>query len=531
MLETDVLIIGAGPSGLMAAMALAKLGVKVMIVDRRYPGQLYGNADGLQPRTLEIWQSYGILEKFLPRAVYVHALVTYERNKGSGSGLTRSPPIANVVVPSRYPFEMAACIEDIEGALRDALAETAHSVVQPAWPLSIHLRDGNDESIHPVTVVLQSFSNHTMTLNKDATSLSISPHNTIQTVRAKYVIGADGAHSWVRRQINVAMEGDRTEYIWGVVDAHVKTNFPDFRFKCVIQAASGAIIAIPREEEKVRFYVQLSVEEILPTMHKRLNMAELPPHIARMKILEPYHIEFVHVFWSTIFSVSQKIASHFSLKNRIFIVGDACHTHSPKAAQGANASMGDAHNLAWKISWVLRGYASPSLLETYEEERRKYAFELIELDKELAKSLDGQAASGSLFLITSNYSGIGICYTSRLSIPAGDTHFSHLQSGVRLPPHPITRVGDWHPADIQDLARSDGAFKLLIFPGDFLESTVVESIHDLAAHLDLLIPEITSGRLVIYTILNSQKADVCWNELPWQSWKRSVDSKIQTQSS
>lgn len=107
---------------------------------------------------------------------------------------------------------------------------------------------------------------------------------------------------------------------------------------------------------------------------------------------------------------SQKVASSFSNRNRIFIAGDACHTHSPKAGQGANASMGDTHNLgsshpfkiyfahkqhqkAWKLAYVLKGWAAPSILATYEQERREYALNLISFDREISSSLEGRAAA------------------------------------------------------------------------------------------------------------------------------------------
>lgn len=130
----------------------------------------------------------------------------------------------------------------------------------------------------------------------------------------------------------------------------------------------------------------------------------------RVSILVPVH-QFAQLFPTDPEPIlaSQKVASSFSNRNRIFIAGDACHTHSPKAGQGANASMGDTHNLgsshpfkfcfahkhqkAWKLAYVLKGWAASSILATYEQERREYALDLISFDREISSSLEGRAAA------------------------------------------------------------------------------------------------------------------------------------------
>ncbi|KAJ6505918.1 FAD-binding monooxygenase, partial [Mycena vulgaris] len=134
---------------------------------------------------------------------------------------------------------------------------------------------------------------------------------------------------------------------------------------------------IPREGDKIRIYVQFPFKDAPPTTDGRLNRT-VSSELALKMISEatgfkPYKMKFTSVVWCTEFCVSQMVAAKYSVDDRIFIIGDACHTHSPKAGQGANASMGDAHNLAWKLAHVLRKWADPSLLRTYEVERRSYA--------------------------------------------------------------------------------------------------------------------------------------------------------------
>ncbi|KAJ6505929.1 FAD binding domain-containing protein [Mycena vulgaris] len=480
---TDVLIIGAGPGGLMAAQALAKLGIQVKIIDRRSELDKYGNADGLMSRTLEIWKGYGLYEKIAPRACPVHVMAGYER---CGEGIVRSEPCINVVVPARYQYDFGVAPEIIEAVLRESLEETGHHVSQRLTPVHIDREVSTvaDNEFVKLQVILQRVPAD----SNGPKSVSLNGHtDDTETVFAKYVIGADGAHSWVRRHLNIPMEGDQTEYFWGAADVAIETNFPDFRTKCVIQSATGAVIIIPREDDKVRIYVGFSPNEATRDADGRLS---IPIEVASNMVLEatrvglkPYILDFKQVFWCTVFTVSQMVAARYSADDRIFLIGDAVHTHSPKAGQGANAAIGDAHNLAWKIAHVLRNWARPSLLHTYEIERRRYAQDLIAFDKVIAESLDGGTAAdyqnktclqgfsfgNHILSFADSLSGIGIHYNSSLiidsSLPKGTTL---LEAGYRLPPVGLDRLADWRPQELQDLAPSDGLFKLFLFPGDLL---------------------------------------------------------------
>ncbi|RDB28278.1 Phenol 2-monooxygenase [Hypsizygus marmoreus] len=531
--ETDVLVIGAGPSGLLAALALARLGIRVHFVERRAPGSQYGNADGLQPRTLEIWKNYDILDGFSLHAAYVHAMVAYEQS-ADGIGLVRTTPSRNVVVSARYGFEMAASISTIEATLRNAAEEAGADFFQPVAPASLDISDQDTEDsrekVYPIKVLLRPhFSEEPTSLSQGTRTMDDKDF----AVHAKYVIGADGAHSWVRRHLSIQMHGDQTEHVWGVIDAIVDTNFPDCRFKCIIQSSTGALIIIPREGEMVRIYVQL------PSAGATGPKGSFEtPESTRAKILKhivdglaPYRIEFKEVFWHTIFSVPQKVASSYSLRDRIFIVGDACHTHSPGAGQGANASMGDSHNLAWKLAYVLRGWASRSLLDTYEQERRTYAQELIDFDKQIMDKLHGGTAEDYQSMLHKRNmftSGIGIRYQSRLTSLGSELCARHLDIGERLPPSLLVRLGDWHPTELQDLVPADGLFKLFIFPSDILLATQNERLTEFAISLVQCGENNIFQRMSIYIIVDSPKEKVHWKDVPhpFQCWRSVFVSDI-----
>ncbi|KAH9479089.1 Phenol hydroxylase [Psilocybe cubensis] len=475
----DVLVVGAGPSGLMIAQALGRLGIQVRVIERRVQGSQYGNADGLQPRTLEIWKSYGMLSKIRAKGVCVRAMVAYE-TVSNGGGLSRLRPSSSIVVPCRYQYEIAASINDIEGTLRENADEAGVQVTQPCWPTSVHVAPDVDSALsvkgYPIKVVIEHPSNccqyHTGRVRHQAQENNTNRYynactcnqdseaqGRVEIVNAKYVIGADGASSWVRRSLGIDMEGEQTEDVWGVVDVLVDTDLPDYRFKCVIQAASGAIIIIPREGDKVRIYVQLSAEDSIPRdVDGELDKSNLEEGEIRQKIL----------------------------LNRIFIVGDACHTHSPKAGQGANASMGDSHNL-------------------------------------------GELLPSRPLVIEFNMNrGIGISYASSSLTVQPATAIGHIVPGERILSSPITRLADWADRNIHDLLISDGTFKMLVFPGDISspQSKSRLSIFAKALSESISMKEIDSReglRIDIYTIVRNDKAEVIWTDIPAfiaRSWRR-----------
>ncbi|KAJ7932748.1 FAD binding domain-containing protein [Mycena leptocephala] len=505
---TDVLVIGAGPGGLMTAQALARLGVKVKVVERRAPGEAYGYADGLMPRN------------------GMHVMVGYEQNP-NGEGLVRCVPNPNVIVPTRYPYEYTLATENLEGTLRENLEGAGTHITYGAAPISID-SPGGEESLVKVVIQhgLKNASGTYFYPGKD-----VSESSNTEVVHAKYVVGADGAHSWVRRHLKIPMEGDTTDSFWGVTDVIVKTDLPDYRTKCVVQASAGPLIIIPREGDIIRIYVGLSPQEAVRTSDGRLDPS-LPTERVRglvlgriQETLRPYTMEFTKVIWCTVFPVSQLVATKYRVLDKVFIVGDACHTHSPKAGQGANASMGDGHNLAWKLALVLRKWAKPSILDTYQEERRKYAQDLIAFDKKLSANLaDGTAVGFQDLIHESNMftSGVGLQYVSRLTklnLPSGA---SKLTAGFRLPPSPLIRLSDWCPMELQDLAPSDGLWKIFIFPGDILVPAEKERLDKFGAALSNSIISGLTERLCIYTVLSSSKEKAIWSDVPMiaRNWKK-----------
>jgi phenol 2-monooxygenase len=144
-------------------------------------------------------------------------------------------------------------------------------------------------------------------------------------------------------------------------------------------------LVIPRENKVVRLYIQLKdlgVDQ--PFDHSTVTPETVL--IAAKKILDLYKFSYVHCKWWTIYRIGQRVSNSFSKGNRIFLAGDAVHTHSPKAGQGQNISMQDTYNLGWKVALVLQKKLLPSVLETYALERQPLARELIDFDHTLSRA-------------------------------------------------------------------------------------------------------------------------------------------------
>lgn len=143
------------------------------------------------------------------------------------------------------------------------------------------------------------------------------------------MLGADGAHSWVRGQLGFALEGESTDYIWGVLDIAPITDFPDIRMRCAIHSAdSGSVMVIPRENKLVRLYIQLTTAAY--NGGQRADRSKINPDVilgAAQKIMAPYKISYRRLDWWTAYQIGQRVGTQFSAHERIFLAGDAVHTH------------------------------------------------------------------------------------------------------------------------------------------------------------------------------------------------------------
>lgn len=249
----------------------------------------------------------------------------------------------------------------------------------------------------------------------------------------------------------------------------VQTDFPDIRKKSTIRSPNGSVLIIPREDPGlVRFYVELphgtkSREVRLETIHE----------IAR-RIMHPYSLDFKgYLSWSA-YSIGQRLASSMHQDYHIFLTGDACHTHSPKAGQGMNVSLQDGYNIGWKLGMVLSGKADPSLLKTYVTEREKTAQDLIDFDRRFARlfasDVDHAATAKEFeegFTNSGKFTtGLSANYEeSAITTESSKSYSKTIANGMRFPTAQVIRYCDSIPLQLQKVLRSDGRWRIIVFGG------------------------------------------------------------------
>jgi phenol 2-monooxygenase len=293
--------------------------------------------------------------------------------------------------------------------------------------------------------------------------------------------------------------------VWGVIDSYLQTDFPDIRNRTMVKSREGTCRVIPREGDLVRLYIQLPSIQSHDTEEridrKKIDL-EMLMESAR-KIFAPYKLHWPSVQWWAVYITGQRYASNFADENdRIFIAGDACHTHSPKAGQGMNAAMNDTHNLAWKLALVIKGFAHPAILKTYEFERRNYAKQLIEHDHEFANLVSSKTAQnaeetavayeelrGAYDRFSGFFSGIAIQYEPSLITVQSLENQALAEAiviGKSFRSQIVVRHVDAHPFHLGDHMPTDLRFRVLIFAGDCCVSSQLKRIEEASAALEAL---------------------------------------------
>lgn len=286
------------------------------------------------------------------------------------------------------------------------------------------------------------------------------------------------------------MIGDSSDVVWGVMDVYPRTNFPDIRKKATLQSNSGSLLIIPREGgSMVRFYIELPQG----TVAKKVQLHDM--HSVAKRIFHPYQMEIAETFWWSAYAIGQRQADFFSKDNRVFLTGDACHTHSPKAGQGMNTSLQDGYNIGWKLAQVLKGQSSPDLLETYVHERQKVAADLINFDRAFVRAFSSKAAKadGSTETFKEHFIKAGQ-YTAGLTAKYRDSQITNakdstqtlatnLAVGMRFPSAQVVRFCDAKAMQLVKALPSDGRWRVIIFAGDSSEPANASRLEELGAYL------------------------------------------------
>lgn len=471
--EVDVLIVGCGPAGLTLAAQLAQFpDIKTCIVEQKPGRLLVGQADGIACRTMEMFHAYGFSERVLKEAYWVNETTFWKPDEGMPETITRSGRVQDVEDGlSEFPHVILNQAR-IHDCFLD-LMRRSPAKLEPYYGrrmLDLHVDPAGGAADHAVTVRLER--------------IDAANEGKVETIRARYVVGCDGARSTVRKSIGRELHGDSANHAWGVMDVLAVTDFPDIRFKSLIQSAKdGSLLIIPREGGyMVRIYVELAKLDVGERVANR-NITSDDVIAKAQRILKPHTLDVKEIAWWSVYEIGQRLTDKFddvpeteiaTRLPRIFIAGDACHTHSPKAGQGMNVSMQDAFNLGWKLAAVLRRQCAPGLLHSYSAERQAVAKELIDFDREWAGILASAAKAGGAdaaktqdyFVRHGRYTA-GTATHYKSSVLTGAASHQHLAQGLvigkRFHSAPVIRLADAKPVHLGHAAQADGRFRIYAF--------------------------------------------------------------------
>ena len=480
--QVDVLIVGCGPAGLTLAAQLAAFpDIRTCIVEQKDGPLQLGQADGITCRTMEMFEAFNFSEQVLKEACWINEVTFWKPDD-------KNP--ANIVRHGR--------VQDTE----DGLSEFPHVVLNQArvhdFYLELMRNSPSRLEPHYARKLLDVSVDHeaadypvTVRVERTNSGEGAAHAGRVETIRARYVVGCDGARSGVRRSIGRQLVGDSANQAWGVMDVLAVTDFPDIRYKVAVQSANGGnLMVIPREGGYLfRLYIAMDkLGEDERVANRNITQDKLIA--AAQRILHPYTLDVKEVPWWSVYEIGQRICDSYddvpaqdvgSRLPRVFIAGDACHTHSPKAGQGMNFSMQDTFNLGWKLAAVLCKQCDPQLLHTYTAERQSMGQQLIDFDREWSKMIsdkprqEGTASEGVDPKAFQTYfeqhgrftAGMGTHYAPS-SICGQATHqqlATGFVIGTRFHSAPVVRINDARPLHLGHVGKADGRWRLYAFAG------------------------------------------------------------------
>ncbi len=467
--EMDVLIVGSGPAGMLLAAQLAQFpSITTRLVERRGGRLEIGQADGIQARSVETFQAFGFAERIVSEAYWLTSMNFWSPDPADPSRIIRTAREKDDPAGvSEFPHLIVN-----QARVLDYFAEAAANAparVKPDYGWEFVTLTVDTEGDYPVQVTLRRSAG--------------DDEGTERVVRAKYVVGCDGARSRVREAIGRKHVGAVSYHAWGVMDILADTDFPDIRTKCAIQSHDeGSILLIPREGGYLfRMYVDLG--EVPEDDKGRVRTTPFDEIVAKAnRIISPYTLDVRDVAWHSVYEVGHRVTDKFddvSVEDtgirdpRVFIAGDACHTHSAKAGQGMNVSMQDGFNLGWKLGQVLDGRSPASLLTTYSGERQVIAQNLIDFDREWSalmarkpEDFDSPTELAEFYTRTAEFPA-GFMTEYQPSPITGEKTHQDLATGFpigkRFKSAMATRVGDSNSVHLGHHHRADGRWRIYAF--------------------------------------------------------------------
>jgi 2-polyprenyl-6-methoxyphenol hydroxylase-like FAD-dependent oxidoreductase len=418
-MNTEVIIVGAGPTGLSLACQLIRYGIDFVVVEKNETVTPFSKAIGVQARTLEIYDQLGLAQRAVQQGTIASRVRLIE-----GGEIRGEMHLANFGKDlSQFPFMLM-----LEQSKNEEL-------------LYAFVRSHNQDVFWKTE--LESFSQDESGVTAEVKTAS----GESQTIRGKYLVGCDGAKSVVRHELGLTFEGSTFERLFYVADARVDWEFPhDALHVCLAREVFVAFFPMPGED---RYRIVGTFPESKNQEDGEVDYEEIEQEIKEQAKLA---LEISDVRWFSLYKVHSRRVNKFS-EGKCFVAGDAAHIHSPAGAQGMNTGIQDAYNLAWKLAFVIKGAASESLLDTYNEERLANAKRLLDSTDRMFELAAGsswlmsflrttifppiagfmsslEAVSKRVFPLISQ---IGITYRDHSLSEHTDDEFEDVKAGDRLP--------------------------------------------------------------------------------------------------
>jgi 2-polyprenyl-6-methoxyphenol hydroxylase-like FAD-dependent oxidoreductase len=340
-IDAEVLIVGAGPTGLVLALWLTRLGVRVRVIDKTAEPGTTSRAVAVQARTLEFYGQIGLAGEVVEGGRQVGAANLWV----AGRQVARAVFGDMGVGISPYPFALVYPQDEHERLLIDRLAELGVQVERPTELL--HFEEATDH----VLAGLQR------------------PDGQLETCKAAYLAGCDGARSTVRETFKIGFPGGTYSHLFYVADVDASGIATNGEVHVALDRTDFLAVFPLKREGRVRLVG--TIREDAEHQHENLSWEDVSK-----SVIEWLRIDVARVNWFSTYRVHHRVADRFR-EGRAFLLGDAAHIHSPVGGQGMNTGIGDAVNLAWKLAAVLRGRAKPALLDSFQPERIAFARRLV----------------------------------------------------------------------------------------------------------------------------------------------------------
>ncbi|KAF9049222.1 hypothetical protein BDZ89DRAFT_941156 [Hymenopellis radicata] len=453
--------IGGGPVGSLIAYQLARFGCQPYLIEQEDKRELpcYGRATTLWPRSIELLDQIDLAECLIQKGVATRHGLHFQDGKRIKGGLmygSRMDRLGDTFYQFALHLRQRLTEQEFTEALKEYNFE--HHVKTKLEGYTVNA--SNEE--YPITVQVRD-------LVKDE----------VYDVQTKYLIGADGGHSQVRKLSSIPFEGASTAHRWIRMDAHVKTNMPNPRcLNSIDSPTHGQILWCPNDNGLTRIGYVFS-KDLLDRYGGEDKITTDDVIREAKEAVRPFTLDVIDVDWWTIYGIGQRIADTFATHgNRVFLAGDACHTHSSGSAQGLNTGIHDAINISWKLALTLRGLAKEVLIDSYDKERRPVVQQVIDNDKTISMLISGQYPPrfagrkentwyGSACKVQLTYSGSTptISAVSVVNREMQGLSRATVNPGERGPDVYLTMIGTGDPVRLHVVLKNEAKFSIVVFAG------------------------------------------------------------------